>query len=184
MKAGLGWILTITICTLLMVKIALAQERPKQDGSASVTIVTAGDISITRAADGKTTVSINFIPGNAKSGETRIAISGPYVLDVNGGVKEVNGPQGVELHVLSHEELRFVAPEIGLWEQTHKFSQYSACSKIPTYPGCGNAICDQDGHPGDQCRYNSDSGCSCVAPGGGPCSETANPPQDRKSNQD
>ena len=184
MKAWPRWGFTITICTLLMVNIALAQERLKQDGSVSVTIVTAGDISVTRATDGKTAVSINFVPGKAKSGDTRIAISGPYFLDVNGGVKEVKGPQGGELHVLSHEELRFEAPEIGLWEQSHKFSQYSACSKIPTYPGCGNPVCDQYGHPGDQCRYNSDSGCSCVAPGGGPCSETANPPQERKSNQD
>jgi hypothetical protein len=184
MKAQLRWSFTITICTLLMVNIALAQETLKQDSSASVTIVTAGDISVTRAADGKTAVSINFVPGKAKSGDTRITISGSYSLDVNGGVKEVKGPQGVELHVLSHEDLRFAAPEIGLWEQSHKFSQYSACSKIPKYPGCGNPVCDQPDHPGDQCRYNSGSGCSCVAPGGDPCSETANPPQERKSNQD
>jgi hypothetical protein len=58
-----------------MVNIAVAQERLKQDGSVSVTIVTAGDISVTRAADGKTAVSINFVPGKAKSGDTRITIS-------------------------------------------------------------------------------------------------------------
>ena len=52
MKARLRWSFTITICTLLMVNIAVAQERLKQDGSVSVTIVTAGDISVTRAADG------------------------------------------------------------------------------------------------------------------------------------
>jgi hypothetical protein len=170
MKTRLRWSFTITICTLLMVNIALPQETLKQDSSATVTIVTAGDVSVTRAADGKTAVSINFVPGKAKSDDTRITISGPYSLDVNGGVKEVKSPQGVELHVLSHEELRFEAPEIGLWEQSHKFSQNSACMKIPKYPVCGNPVCDQSGHPGDQCRYNSGSGCSCVAAGGGPCS--------------
>jgi len=181
MKTRLRWSFTITACTLLMVNIALAQEKLNQDSSASVAIVTAGDISVTRAADGKTAVSINFVSGKAKSGNTRITISGPYSLDVNGGVKDVKGPEGLELHVLSHEELRFEAPEIGLWEQSHKFSQSSACSKIPKYPGCGNPVCDQYGHAGDQCRYNSVSGCSCVAPGGGPCSETANPPQESKT---
>ena len=54
MKTRLGRSLTITACTLLMVNIALAQETPKQDSSATVTILTGGDISITRAADGKT----------------------------------------------------------------------------------------------------------------------------------
>ncbi|HEY6303903.1 MAG TPA: hypothetical protein VIX14_12635 [Terriglobales bacterium] len=174
MKTRLRWSFAITACTLLMVNVALAQQAQKQDSSATVTIVTAGDISVTRAADGKAAVLINFVPGKAKSGHTRITISGPYSLDVNGGVKEEKGPQGVELHVLSHEELRSEAPEIGFWEQSHKFSQYSACSKIPMYPGCGNPVCDQYGHPGDQCRYNSGSGCGCVAPGGGPCSQTAN----------
>src|ERR1039457_4673175 len=90
MKTRLRWSFTITICTLLMVNIALPQETLKQDSSATVTIVTAGDISVTRAADGKTAVSINFVPGKAKSGDTRITISAPYSLDVNGGVKEVN----------------------------------------------------------------------------------------------
>ncbi|MGA9805585.1 MAG: hypothetical protein WA383_12915 [Terriglobales bacterium] len=179
MKTRLRWSFTLTIFTLLMVDIALPQETPKPESGATVTIVTAGDISITRAANGKAAVTINFVPGKAKSGDTRITISGPYSLDVNGGVLEVKGPQGGELHVLSHEELRFEAPEIGLWEQSHKFAQYSACSKIPKYPGCGNPVCDQYGHPGDQCRYNSVSGCSCVAPGGDPCSETANPPHER-----
>ena len=175
---------TIAICTLLTVKSALPQETSNADSRPTVTIVTAGDISVTRAVDGKTAVSINFVPGKAKSGDTRITISGPYSLDVNGGVKEVQGAQGVELHVLSHEALRFEAPEIGLWEQSHKFSEDSACMKIPKFPGCGNPVCDQPGHPSDQCRYNSDSGCSCAAPGGGPCSETAKPPQERKSNPD
>jgi hypothetical protein len=175
MKPRLRWSSAIAACTLLMVNITLAQETPKQDSSASVTIVTAGDISITRAAGGKTTVSINFVPGKAKSSDTRITISGPYSLDVNGGVQEVKGPQGAELHVLSHEDLHFEVPEIALWEQSHKYNQYTACSKIPKFPGCGNPVCDLFGHPGDQCRYNSDSGCSCVAPGGGPCAETANP---------
>jgi hypothetical protein len=172
MKTRLRWSLIIIACTLLSAKIAPAQDAAKQDSNASVTIVTAGDIAITRAADGKTLVSINFVPGKAKSGDIRITISGPYSLDVNGGVNEVKGPQGIELHVLSHEELRFEAPEISSWEQAHKFSQYSACSKIPTFSGCGHPVCDQFGHPGDQCRYNSSSGCSCVAPGGGPCSGT------------
>ena len=180
MKTHLRWSFPITVCALLMVNIALPQETLKQDSSATVTIVTAGDISVTRAAGGKTAVSINFVPGKAKSGDTRITISGPYSLDVNGGVKEVKGLQGVELHVLSHEELRFEAPEISLWEQSHKFSQSSACSKIPKFPGCGNPVCDQPDHPEDQCRYNSDSGCSCVTPGGAPCSQTANHPQERK----
>src|SRR5450755_1834415 len=122
MKTRLRWGFTITAYTLLMVNIAPAQAK---DSSASVMIVTADDISITRAADGKAAVSINFVAGKAK-GETRIMISGPYSLDVNGGVKEVKGPQGVELHVLSHEGLRFEAPEIAEWEQSHKFSQNSA----------------------------------------------------------
>ncbi len=184
MKTRLTWSFTITTCILLMVNIALAQQTPKPESSASVTIVTAGDISVSRAADGKTAVSINFVPGKAKSGDTRITISGPYSLDVNGGVKEVTGPQGVELHVLSHEELRFEAPEIAVWEQSHKFSQSSACMKIPKFPGCGNPVCDQPDHPEDQCRYNSDSGCSCATPSGGPCSETANPAQERKAKLD
>ena len=184
MKARRRWSFTITVCTLLIVNIALAQETPKQDSSATVTIVTAGDILVTRAADGKTAVSINFASGKAKSGDTRITISGPYSLDVNGGVKEVKGPHGVELHVLSHEELRFEAPEIALWEQSHKFSQNSACMKIPKFLGCGNPVCDQPDHPEDQCRYNSSSGCSCVSPGGMPCSEPANPRQERKAKQD
>jgi hypothetical protein len=183
-KTRPGWSFTITICALLTANIALAQEMPKQDSSATVTIVTAGDISVTRAANGKAAVFINFVPGKAKSGDTRITISGPYSLDVNGGVKEMKGPQGVELHVLSHEELRFEAPEIASWEQSHKFTQNSACMKIPKFPGCGNPVCDQPDHPEDQCRYNSDSGCSCVAPGGGPCAQTASPPQAGKTKQD
>jgi hypothetical protein len=161
-------------CALLMFNVALAQETTKQDGSATVTIVTAGDISIINAADGKTAVSINFVPRKAKASDTRVTISGPYSLDVNGGVKEVAGPHGVELHVLSHEELRFEAPEVAAWEQSHKFTENSACMKIPKFPGCGNPVCDQPGHPDDQCRYNSNSGCSCVAPGGGPCADKAN----------
>ncbi len=172
MKTRLKSIFTITACALLMVDIAMAQETPKQDRSASVTIVTAGDISVTRGANGNTAVSINFVPGKAKSSDIRITISGPYSLDVNGGVKEVQGSQGTELHVLNHEALRFEAPEVAAWEQSHKFSQNSTCMKIPKFSGCGNPACDQPDHPEDQCRYNSDSGCSCVAPGGGPCSET------------
>jgi hypothetical protein len=136
--------------------------------------VTAGDISLTKTADGKTSVVINFVPGKAKSGDTRITISGPYSLDVNGGVKEVKGPQGIELHVLSHEDLRLEATEIATWEHAHKFTEYSACGKIPAFSGCGHPVCDQFGHPKDQCRYNSDSGCACVAPSGGPCAESAN----------
>jgi hypothetical protein len=184
MKTRLRSSFTVTACTLLMINIAQAQATPKQDTSASVTIVTAGDISVTRAPDGKTSLSIKFVSGKAKSGDTRIMISGPYSLDVNGGVKEVKGPQGVELHVLSHEELRFEAPEVSLWEQSHKFSQNSSCMKIPKFSGCGNPVCDLSDHPEDQCRYNSDSGCSCVTPSGGPCAETANPPQERKAKQD
>ena len=173
MKTLLRLTFTITLCALLAVGIVPAQEAPKQDSAASVTIVTAGDISITKAADGKAAVVINFGPGKAKSGDTRITISGPYSLDVNGGVKEVKGPQGVELHVLSHEELRLEAPEISTWENAHKFTEYSACGKIPAFRGCGHPVCDQFGHPKDQCRYNSESGCACVAPSGGPCAETA-----------
>ena len=180
MNKRLRWSFNVSACTLLVASIALAQETPRQEGSAGVTIVTAGDISVTRGADGKAVVSINFVPHKGKGSDTRITISDPYSLDVNGGVKEVKGPQGIELHVLSHEELRFEAPEISLWEQSHKFSQYTACSKIPKFSGCGNPVCDQYGHPEDQCRYNSGSGCSCVSPGGGPCSETARPPQERK----
>jgi hypothetical protein len=182
MKTRLRSSLTIAVCVFLMVNIALAQETLKKDSSTSVNIVTAGNLSVTRAADGKTIVSITFIQGKAKSGDTRITISGPYSIDVNGGVKEVKGPDGVELHVLTHEELRFEAPEIAVWEQSHKFSQSSACMKIPKFPGCGNPICDQPDHPEDQCRYNSDSGCSCVTPSGRPCSDTMNPLQERKQN--
>jgi hypothetical protein len=177
MKTKLGWSFTITACTLLMFSIAWTQQTAKQATGTSVTIVTAGDISVTRAEDGRARVVINFVPGKTKSGDTRITISGPYSLDVNGGVQEVEGSQGVELHVLSHEELKFEASEIGAWEQAHKYSQYTACSKIPKFSGCGHPVCDQFGHPGDQCRYNSETGCSCVATGGGPCSEAANPPQ-------
>ncbi len=182
MKARLIWVFTISASTLLLLNIALAQATQKQD--ASITIVTAGDFSVTKAADGKTAVSINFVSAKTKSGDTRITISGPYSLDVNGGVKEVKGRQGVELHVLSHEELRFEAPEVSEWEQLHKFSQNSACMKIPKFAGCGNPVCDQPDHPEDQCRYNSDSGCSCVSPSGGPCSQAANPAQERRTNQD
>jgi hypothetical protein len=178
-KTQLTWI-SITACALLMVNAALGQETVKQDSSASVTIVTAGDISVIKAAGGKTAVSINFVPGKAKSGDTRITISGPYSLDVNGGVEEVKGAEGIELHVLSHEELHFEVAEIGSWEQSHKYNQYTACSKIPKISACGNPVCDQFGHPGSQCRYNSSSGCSCVAADGGPCSEATNPPQEKK----
>jgi hypothetical protein len=185
MKARMRAGFLVTVCTVFLTGIGMvqgmAQESPKQDNSASITIVTAGDISITRASDGKTAVSINFVPRKAKLADTRISISGPYSLDVNGGVKEAKGPQGMELHVLSHEELRFEAPEVALWEQSHKFSQYSACMKIPKYPGCGNPVCDLSDHPEDQCRYNSDSGCACVSPNGGTCAETANPSQERKA---
>ena len=180
MKTLLRWSFAITICALLMDYAAPAQDTPKQDSNASVTIVTAGDISVIKTADGKTAVSINFVPGKAKSSDTRITISGPYSLDVNGGVEEVKGPQGVELHVLSHEDLHFEVPEVGLWEQSHKYNEHTACGKIPGVRGCGNPVCDQFGHSGDQCRYNSGSGCSCVSPSGGPCSETANPPQKGK----
>ena len=94
MKTRLRSSLTIAECVLLMVNIALAQETLKKDSSTSVNIVTAGDLSVTRAPDGKTIVSITFIQGKAKSGDTRITISGPYSLDVNGGVKEIKGPDG------------------------------------------------------------------------------------------
>jgi len=165
MKTLLRSILAITV----LIPFATAQDTP---GSNTVTIVTGGDISITKA-NGKTAVVINFAPGKSTSSDTRITISGPYSLDANGGVKEVKGPQGVELHVLSHEELRLEAPEIANWEHAHKFTEYSACGKIPAFPACGHPVCDQFGHPKDQCRYNSESGCACVAPGGGPCAETA-----------
>ena len=67
MKTRLRSSLTIAVCALLMVNITLAQETLKKDSSTSVTIVTAGDLSVTRAADGKTVVSITFIQGKAKS---------------------------------------------------------------------------------------------------------------------
>lgn len=177
MKALLTWIYTLGASTLLMVGMASAQDTPKPDNNASVTIVTAGDISITKA-NGKTAVVINFVPGKASTGDTRITISGPYSLDANGGVKEIKGPLGVELHVLSHEELLLEAPEIATWEHTHKFTEYTACSKIPAFPACGHPVCDQFGHPKDQCRYNSESGCACVAPNGGPCGETTSKTKD------
>ena len=170
---------SIVACVLLLA-VASAQEAPKPDNNSSVTIITSGDISITHPSEGKTAVYVNFAPGKAKSSDSRITISGPYTLDVNGGVNEVKTSQGLELHVLSHEELRFEAPEIVAWEQTHRYSESTACSKIPKFPGCGNPVCDQFGHPGDQCRYNSLSGCACIAPGGGPCSETATPAPEKK----
>src|ERR1700751_4794870 len=142
----LKWISTIPAGVCLIFNIAPAQEASKQGGSATVTIVTAGDIRITKAADGKTEVSINFVEGNPRSGDIRITISGLYSLDVNGGAKEVKGPQGAELHVLSHEELRFEAPEIAFWEQSHKYSKSTACMKIPKFPACGNPVCDQAEH--------------------------------------
>lgn len=183
MKTLLRWTFIIAVCALLKVGIARAQESPKPDSNASVTIVTAGDISITKA-NGKTAVVINFVPGKATTGDTRITITGPYSIDANGGVKEVKGPQGVELHVLDHEELRLEAPEIATWEHTHKFTEFTACSKIPTFPACGHPVCDQFGHPKDQCRYNSESGCACVAPSGGPCAETATETmQEQNSNE-
>ena len=173
MKLLLRLTFAVAVCTLLLAGMTLAQEAPKMDGATTVTIVTAGDISITKAADGKTAVVVNFTPGKAKSSDTRVTISVPYSLDANGGVREVKGSQGVELHVLSHEELRLEAPEIATWENAHKFTEYSACGKIPAFRGCGHPVCDQFGHPKDQCRYNSESGCACVAPSGGPCAETA-----------
>ncbi len=168
MKTLMKQIFTISAFALLVFTNAPAQDTPTQ----AVTIVTAGNISITRAK-GKTVVVINFAPESASTGDTRITIAGPYSLDVNGGVKEVKGPQGVELHVLSHEQLRLEAPEIATWEHTHKFTEYTACGKIPAFSACGHPVCDQFGHPKDQCRYNSESGCACVAPNGGPCAETA-----------
>jgi hypothetical protein len=174
-------ILTLALCALFLLTIASAQQPPKPDAT-GVTIITAGNVSITKGDDGKTAIIINFV-GKSKASDTRITISGPYSLDVNGGVQEVQGPQGLELHVLSHEELRFAAPEISAWEQTHKYSEYTACSKIPKFSGCGNPICDQFGHPGDQCRYNSVSGCACTSPTGGPCSDPATSPPDKRPNQ-
>ncbi|HVM92770.1 MAG TPA: hypothetical protein VMT67_08175 [Terriglobales bacterium] len=163
--------------TLLIFGIAWAQGVPT---GSSVTIITAGDISITRT-NGKTAIVINFGSGKVAGSDTRITISGPYSLDANGGVKEVKGPQGVELHVLSHEELRLQAPEISDWEHTHKFTEYTACSKIPAFSACGHPVCDQFGHPKDQCRYNSETGCACVAPGGGPCADSARHNRGRQS---
>ena len=180
MTATLKCTLTCLLSISLMTLSASAQQTPKQDSNATVTIVTAGDISVTRAADGKAAVVINFAPGKSKAAETRITITGAYSLDVNGGVIEDKGPQGIELHVLSHEELRFEAPEVVAWEQSHKYTQYTACSKIPTYPACGNPVCDQYGHPGDQCRYNTSTGCACLSPTGGPCSNAANSPTDKR----
>ena len=176
MKTLLQSILSIAASVALPISLAQAQASPNPSATATTIIVTAGDISITHATDGKTAVYINFASGKTKSPETRLTISGPYSLDVNGGVQEVQGPQGLEFHVLSHEELRFEAPEIAAWEQVHKYSESTACGKIPKFRGSGNPTCDQFGHPGDQCRYNSTTGCACVAPGGGPCSEVATLP--------
>ncbi|MGA8540973.1 MAG: hypothetical protein WB566_15840, partial [Terriglobales bacterium] len=75
MKTRLRSSFTISACTLLLLNMALAQEASKHDGSETVTIVTAGDISVTRAADGKTAVSINFVPGRAQINDTRLMIS-------------------------------------------------------------------------------------------------------------
>ncbi len=180
MNKNLMWIFAFLLTTLLTTIPVSAQQTPKQDSGATVTFVTSGDISVTRAADGKAAVIINFAAGKTKSAETRITITGPYSLDVNGGVIEDKGPQGIELHVLSHEELRFEAPEVVAWEQSHKYTQYTACSKIPTYPACGNPVCDQYGHPGDQCRYNTSTGCACLSPAGGPCSNAANSSTDKR----
>ena len=80
MNKPLRWSFNITACTLLVANIALAQETPRQEGSAGVTIVTAGDISVTRGADGKAVVVVNFVPGKGKTSDTRITISGPYSL--------------------------------------------------------------------------------------------------------
>jgi hypothetical protein len=169
MKTPFRWTLKIAALILLASAIASAQAAPKP-GDDTVTIITSGDISITKS-NGKTAVVINFVPGKPKSTDTRITISGPYTLDVNGGAREVKGPQGLELHVLSHEDLRLEAPEIATWEHAHKFTEFTACGKIPNFQGCGNPICDQFGHPKDQCRYNSESGCACVTPTGGACAE-------------
>ncbi|MGA9353369.1 MAG: hypothetical protein WBV46_06725 [Terriglobales bacterium] len=169
MKTALNWIFTLAACTLLTVATSRAQDAPRPETD-TVTLITTGDVTITKA-NGKTAVVINFVPGKPKSSDTRITISGPYTLDVNGGAREVKGPQGLELHVLSHEDLRLEAPEISNWEHAHKFTEFTACGKIPNFQGCGNPICDQFGHPKDQCRYNSESGCACAAPNGGPCAE-------------
>jgi hypothetical protein len=169
MKTPFRWTLKIAALILLASAIAPAQAAPKP-GDDTVTIITTGDVSITKS-NGKTAVVINFVPGKPKSSDTRITISGPYSLDVNGGAREVKGPQGLELHVLSHEDLRLEAPEIATWEHAHKFTEFTACGKIPNFQGCGNPICDQFGHPKDQCRYNSESGCACVTPTGGACAE-------------
>ncbi|HTR25693.1 MAG TPA: hypothetical protein VMI10_17080 [Terriglobales bacterium] len=171
MKTLLKRTFAIAVCALSLLSVAPAQA-PNRPDTSIITIVTAGDVTITKA-NGKTAVVINFGSGRATGGDTRITILGPYSLDANGGVKEVKGPQGIELHVMSHEELRLEAPEIAEWEHTHKFTEYTACSKIPAFPACGHPVCDQFGHPKDQCRYNSESGCACVAPGGGPCTDTA-----------
>jgi hypothetical protein len=169
MKTPFRWTLKIAALILLASALASAQTAPKP-GDDTVTIITSGDISITKS-NGKTAVVINFVPGKPKTSDTRITISGPYTLDVNGGAREVKGPQGLELHVLSHEDLRLEAPEIATWEHAHKFTEFTACGKIPNFQGCGNPICDQFGHPKDQCRYNSESGCACVTPTGGACAE-------------
>lgn len=96
MKIKLNCAITIALCSLLIASIARSQESAKADNNSSVTIVTAGDISISKENDGKTAVVINFVPGKTKSSDTRITISGPYSLDVNGGVQEVQGSQGLE----------------------------------------------------------------------------------------
>jgi hypothetical protein len=171
MKTLLKQVLTAIAFALLISAQASAQAAPKQADD-TVTIISTGDVSITKS-NGKTAVVINFVPGKPKSSDTRITISGPYTLDVNGGAREVKGPQGVELHVLSHEDLRLEAMEIATWEHAHKFTEFTACGKIPNFQGCGNPICDQFGHPKDQCRYNSESGCACAAPNGGPCADSA-----------
>ncbi len=67
MKALLPWFYTLAASTMLMVGIASAQDAPKPDSNATVTIVTAGDISITKA-NGKTAVVINFVPWQGLDG--------------------------------------------------------------------------------------------------------------------
>jgi hypothetical protein len=152
------------------------QEGLKQDPNAMVTIVTKGDISVTDGIEGKTTVVVNFAPNNKNSKERRVVFKGVYSLDVNGGVKEVIKPDGIELTVLSYEDFRATVPAVQEWEKANSFDT-SRCHNIEHTHSCGNPICDQATYPGFTCRYNSGGGgCACTKAGVAvACSELLQP---------
>jgi hypothetical protein len=179
----LDQILTRVVLPILAVTLfsgtAFGQEKLTQDSKATVTIVTKGDISVTKAVDGKTAVIVNLAPDKIHSKETRVTFTGLYSLDANGGVKEIKKPNGIELHVLSFEEFLASVPGAGRSERGGK--DESRCHNIPNYPSCGNPICDQINYPGYVCRYHTGSGCACSKGGVAvACSELAEPSQEAK----